>query len=104
MRLEGQTSTPFILPCYESYLSVVTLPPPPFSQVHLRIMSCMVLRGRDINFPAVGDETALHVAAQENVDDSLAFLLANGADPNLRNSRGDTALHLAVQNGMQVQI
>lgn len=59
----------------------------------------MVVRGRDINFPAVGDETALHLATQEGVEESVAFLLANGADPNLRNQRGDTPLHIAVQLG-----
>jgi ankyrin repeat protein len=42
---------------------------------------------------------ALHVAALSGGDSVLRYLLNRGADPSLRNSNGDTVLHVAVSSG-----
>lgn len=44
-------------------------------------------------------EGALHIVVKRGDETYLRYLLSRGADPNLRNGRGDTPLLLAVQYG-----
>ena len=44
-------------------------------------------------------EGALHIVVKRGDEPYLRYLLARGADPNLRDARGETALLLAVQYG-----
>jgi hypothetical protein len=43
--------------------------------VHLRIMSILVARGRDINYPNHSGETALHLACLEGIEVGIAFMI-----------------------------
>jgi ankyrin repeat protein len=54
-----------------------------------------VINTRDINTR----ETALHLVAKRSDERYTIFLLQRGADPNLRDSRGNTPLMIAVSNG-----
>lgn len=54
----------------------------------------------DVNTKSLGSYgTALHVACHKGHEGIAEKLLASGADPNIINIYGDTALSLAVQNG-----
>lgn len=53
-----------------------------------------------INTRDIGNgEGALHIVIKRGDATYLSFLLARGADPNLRDGRGNTPMILAVQNG-----
>lgn len=61
----------------------------------------LVNRGVDINMTGGGtlDFSPLMWAAEENNIEMMTLLLEKGADPNLRNRRGMSALLLAAKNG-----
>lgn len=54
-----------------------------------------IINTRDVT---TGDG-ALHIVIRRGDDTYLRYLLSRGADPNLRNGRGDTPLLLAIQYG-----
>ncbi|MGJ3648309.1 ankyrin repeat domain-containing protein [Sphingomonas sp. GlSt437] len=54
-----------------------------------------IVNTRDIN----SRETALHIVAKRSDATYTRFLLQHGADPNLRDSRGNTPLMVAVELG-----
>lgn len=66
--------------------------------LQLEVISFLVAGG-DVNYTAKAGETALHLATFEGVEESVQFLLRNGAKVNHCNSRGYTCLHYAIQNG-----
>lgn len=48
----------------------------------------------------VKGRSALHYASELGQDDTMELLLANGADPNVKeNGTEKTAMHLAIENG-----
>lgn len=49
-------------------------------------------------------ESALHIVVKRGDDTYLRYLLSRGADPNLRDGRGNTPLLLAVQFGQTAMI
>lgn len=63
------------------------------SQLHKQIYTLMLSQGADINAESLSGETPLHLATLDSIIDSVEFLLALGADPNIANRRGDIALH-----------
>lgn len=68
-----------------------------YSSQHNTIFDILAAAGAlsDINKPnAIGD-TPLHVAVRSANIAAVKKLLANGADPNVVNSEGETALHMA---------
>lgn len=60
----------------------------------LKIIRQLVNHGADVN-PEVRDYTPLHRAVSRNDAETAAYLLAKGADPNARNSKGQIPLQLA---------
>lgn len=52
----------------------------------------------DINGIDADGNTVLHLAAEMNDPDLITFFITKGADPELKNFAGDTALHLAIKN------
>lgn len=54
---------------------------------------------RLLSTPGAGDNTLLMHAVQLQNRDAVRVLLLSGADPNVVNARGQTALHLAAQRG-----
>ena len=60
-------------------------------------------KGRDINAPQKhrrGMWTPLHWLAQRGLTKGIACLLANGADPNVTDDKGQTPLHFIAQKGV----
>ena len=55
--------------------------------------------GHAINEPLINGLTALHLAASFNHVETVAFLLASGANPRETQRQGQTPLHLAAYNG-----
>ena len=63
-------------------------------------LAWLVSRGVDINTPTSAElETPLMIAAQGNVPHLVYHLLMRGARADLRDSRGNTALHWAARKG-----
>jgi ankyrin repeat protein len=52
-----------------------------------------------INYRPDNGEPALHLLAGRRDGEWLGFMLGSGGDPNLQNSRGDTALLVAARGG-----
>ena len=48
--------------------------------------------------------TALHLAAQENLETFVAILLENGAKARCKNQNDETPLHFAALNGTALMI
>lgn len=55
----------------------------------------------DINSSDEDGNTALHVAAEQNDDGLVVFLVRNGAQVDPKNLDGETPLHVAVKNNCQ---
>ena len=62
------------------------------------LVTVLIELGCQVNARNFGEETALHVMVQRDRFECVVFLLANGADPNLVDSEGNSPLHLAVKN------
>lgn len=60
-------------------------------------------RGAEVDDPSGGDETTLLGAVAWSRFGPAEELLAAGADPNARNRKGDTALHLMLRKGSAIQ-
>ncbi len=45
------------------------------------------------------NNTLLHVAVDEDIYELVLYLLLKKVNPNIRNSDGDTCLHLAMRKG-----
>jgi hypothetical protein len=54
---------------------------------------------RVVNYKGYKGDTALHIVTRKRQLPWVAFLLKNGADPNIADSKGDTALHIAARIG-----
>jgi hypothetical protein len=57
-----------------------------------------MLADKQVNVSVVrrrGNASALHMACEKGYSDMVAYLLSQGADPNLYNGRGRTSLHVA---------
>ena len=64
-----------------------------------KIVSKLVLKGVDINFPDESGKTPLFVAIEKGHRKMIALFLKTGANPNVVNKLGETLLHVAVKNG-----
>ncbi len=53
----------------------------------------------DLNGVDSSGSTALHMAAEADRADSVDFLLSAGADPGIKNGKGNLPLHIAVEQG-----
>ena len=51
-----------------------------------------------INEPDDEGNTVLHLAAEINNTNLISFFIAKGADPLLKNKKGDTPLHVAIKS------
>lgn len=61
----------------------------------------LIAHGANVNtIETLYNRTPLHGAAYYDSPAMVEFLLVNGADPEMRDSFGDTALHYAVSNGV----
>ena len=60
-------------------------------------------KGVDVNLPIkkppLKGFTPLYVATQEGLEETVSFLIDNGADVNLRGVKNSTALIFAAENG-----
>lgn len=69
---------------------------------NLELVQLLLDSGADVNRRGSGGKTPLmdavsfHPTSGDEVSPLLPILLAKGADPNLQNDRGETALHLAI--------
>ncbi|HET9353512.1 MAG TPA: ankyrin repeat domain-containing protein [Sphingomicrobium sp.] len=54
---------------------------------------------RVVNYKGYDGETALHIVTRKRKLDWVGFLLNNGANPSIPDSKGDTALHVAARMG-----
>ena len=63
------------------------------------IVSKLILKGIDINFPDGNGKTPLFVAIEKGHPKMIALFLKTGANPNVTNKFGETPLHIAVKNG-----
>ena len=74
------------------------------------LLKGFLAKGRDINASQKhrrGMWTPLHWVAQRGLTNGIACLLANGADPNVTDDKGQTPLHFIAQKGVgknQVQL
>ncbi len=69
------------------------------SKNHLAVIKALIAAGADVNAKQKGDYTALMFAAQEGDDETAQLLLKAGADPYVKNNKGETAVTLAKRNG-----
>jgi ankyrin repeat protein len=58
-------------------------------------------KGAKIDFYAPGGSSALMEAVEVKRIDLVKFLLAHGADPNVKNARGETPLSIALRPGYE---
>lgn len=64
----------------------------------LELLSMFMGKEFDLNYPWNG-MTLLHFACIKSKYEIVKLLLDNGADPNVRNIKGETALHSAAKSG-----
>ena len=62
----------------------------------LEILSCLILKGLDVNACESDGRSPLMIASVRGKVNSVAFLLEHGANVNLQNKNGETALYYAV--------
>ena len=67
---------------------------------HPDIVNLLLKNQAEVNKTDNKGRTALHYASELGQDDTLEMLLANNADPNVKEiDREKTAIHLAIENG-----
>ena len=62
----------------------------------------LLSRGADINSASEEDSSALVIATAQGHQDLAMYLLKEGADPNIPDANGMTALHYALRDGIKV--
>jgi ankyrin repeat protein len=55
----------------------------------------LILYGANINKQNIAGDTALHHAVAANFITGILLLMTSGADPNIRNNKGDTPIQIA---------
>lgn len=66
------------------------------------LIAALVARGADVNATKLWGRGALHFVAKAGFKQSVAVLLSNGANPNLRDDEGQTPLFYAFKAGKSV--
>ncbi len=85
----GQTSTPLALAAGSGHKTMVEL---------------LLSHHASVNAHPHGSSPPLHGAAKRGYNSVIEVLLAHGAEVNAKDSRGDTALHLAVGHNATVEL
>ncbi|WP_229477313.1 ankyrin repeat domain-containing protein [Massilia rubra] len=80
-------------------LALQALPPPQQHAIQMVLAERLVRQGVPLDATYGQGETALHMAASTGNLDLLNLLLAEGANPTLRNKRGEDALACARRRG-----
>ncbi len=62
----------------------------------------LVARGADVNASSVEDGSALVIASSWGHEDLAVYLLEEGANPNVADANGMTALHYAMRDGLKL--
>ena len=63
----------------------------------LMFLSCLVENGADVNALIDNDHTPLMIASRKSRVNAVTFLVEHGADMDLQDKKGKTALHYAVR-------
>ena len=66
------------------------------------LVKAVLNAGVDINHPDQDGETMLMIAASRSKSQFVEYLLAQGADPSLKNNKGETALDRAIKDGRRL--
>jgi len=70
-----------------------------FSHRIKNIFDLLIVRGLSVNNrDHVSGQTALHLAIENNSEQLIKLLLKNGADPEINDHQGQTAISLADEN------
>lgn len=70
----------------------------------LAYIDILLKAGVDLNEPNVVKQTALHIAVERDKNHLLEVLLANGAQPNLQDSKGNSAFYYALAHKLDPKI
>ena len=96
-------SSPLFMACqyFHSDRSRHVLLGKPDVPIQLELVKYLVENGADVRDCGRSGDTPLIAAALSGYKDPslMAFLLEKGADPNVKNTHGSTALHLAAEKG-----
>ncbi|RLU03951.1 MAG: ankyrin repeat domain-containing protein [Ketobacter sp.] len=68
----------------------------------MMLVEAVLNAGVDINHPDQDGETLLMIAASRSKSRFVEYLLAQGANPSLKNNKGETALDQAIKDGRRL--
>ncbi|MBX3256586.1 MAG: ankyrin repeat domain-containing protein [Chitinophagaceae bacterium] len=70
----------------------------------LAYIDMLLKAGVDLNEPNVVKQTALHIAVERDKNHLLETLLANGAQPNLQDNKGNSAFYYALAHKLSPKV